>query len=266
MKINSIKLSALHNEEHLGFNTEANQIMGRYDRTAIDIPEDKYTRHTAAVANEDLSYKIVVKSAQTKIMNALDIVRDKTVTGLMAQVRALLDHYDTALQAAADRVMIEIEAFGNMRKKNYVAETTDIINLLQSLHGKLAPDVTLLQLAGWVAKLEADNNAFIASYDDRHSEQADKDSLTRLRTCRLETDASYRDIINRVNAGIVFNGEAKYKTFVDDISVTINYYNNIIAQRQGRAAAANNNDDDDTPDDTNNPQTPPTNPPPRDEE
>ena len=237
MKINSIAVRSLHNPEHLGFHSEARKIMERYVLSEIDITQPLFDRYTEAIDSEDLSYKIVAKSSYTQIINELDIVRDNTITGLTGQVRSLLKHFDPAIQAAANRTMIEINSFGNIQKKNYVAETTDIVNLLQILKGKLTPEVTLLQIEGWVQKLEEDNNAFVVQYDGRHDEQREKDSLTRLRTCRLETDEAWKSIFNRINAGIEFNGEDRYRDFVKDINVTINYYNNIIATRKGRAAA-----------------------------
>ena len=138
--------------------------------------------------------------------------------------------------------MITYNAFGNIRTKSYVAQKTDVINLLQELNGKHKTDIDLLGLQGWVLRIEDANNAFMAVFDARQDEQAQKDALASLCKCRTETDEAYRAIVDRVNAAIVFNGAEKYRDLVIDLNVSIDYYNNIMAQRRGRAAAKKKTD------------------------
>ena len=237
MKVKSIYTYNQRNDEHLGFADAARQTMIKYGPPSIDIPMQLFAPFAQAVDNEDLSYKIVSKSASTDEIGKRDEICDATLVGFAVQTRSFLTHYDPVFQAAANRIMVDYNAFGDIRNKSYVAQATDTVNLLQVLNGKLKPDITLLGLDGWVTRIEETHNAFMEVFNERHDEQAEKDALARLRECRKETDEAYRVIIDRVNAGIVFNGEAKYKTFVLDINVTIDYYNNLIATRRGRAAA-----------------------------
>ena len=276
MKIKSIYTNRQRNDEHLGFMTETGKILEKYLLASIDIPQTFITGFNEALNNEDLSYKIVQKSSLTEKIAALDAASDSILIGFTTQVRAMISNYDVAIQEAANRIMIQYNAYGNIRKKSYVAQTTDITNLLQDFRGKLQPDITLLGLQGWVTQIEDANNAFLEAFNDRHAEQAEKDAMTRLKQCRTVTDERFEAIRDRVNAGIIYNGEAQYKALVIDLNVSIDYYNNLMAQRKGRAAAekkrkeeaAANNNVDNTPDDepeNNTPTTPmqPTDPEPR---
>ena len=237
MKIKSIDIYSQRNEEHLGFMSETLGIFKKYTPAAIDVPTPFFIRFNKAVEGEDVSYKIVVKSAYTLELSKRDAIADSALGGFSTNFRAFLTHYDPIFQAAAYRIKVDYDAFGDIRKKSYVAQATDTINLLQVLNGKLADDIALLNLDGWVTRIEETHNSFMEVYNERHDEKAEKDALARLRDCRIETDEAYRAIIDRVNAGIIFNGEDKYKQFVIDINVSIDYYNNIMATRRGRAAA-----------------------------
>jgi len=237
MKIKSIDYKTLRNDEHLGFMTEVRNTLAKQRASAIDVPDELVALLNQAINNEDLSYKIVTKSSLTEEISRLDAVSDSLIVGFTTMLRAFNIHYDLEFQAASNRVLIVYKAFGDIRNKSYVAQTTDTVNFLQELNGKLQPDIALLGLEGWVTRIEEANNAFLATYNARQGEQAEKDALTRLRECRNETDEAYRAIVNRVNAGIVFNGEDKYKDFVIALNVSIDYYNNIMAQRRGRNKA-----------------------------
>ncbi len=229
--------SRLKNDEHLGFHYEVQKILAKYPAASIDLSDIMIGNYGKAINDEDLSYKIVPKSAYTDQITAADSVSDNNITGILTALRTLQKHFDPEVIKAANRVKIYMDAFGDIRRKPYVAQTTDITNLVQEFRGKLSADITLLSLDRWVDKLEADNNSFMDLFDQRHDEQAEKDSLNRFRDCRKATDSAYSAIVKRINAGIEFNGEEKYRVFVNDINTTITYYSNILAQRQGQSAS-----------------------------
>jgi hypothetical protein len=237
MKIGSINTYIMRNDEHLGLMFAIRNTLSKYTAEEIDVPNRDIVKFNQMVENEDVSYKIVTKSAMTDELSKLDNVSDSLIVGFTTQTRSFEIHYDPQFQAAANRILIEYNAFGDIRNKTYVAQTTDTINFLQELNGKLKVDVDLLGLQGWVSRIADANNAFMKAFDARSDEKAAKDAFTRLRVCRTDTDGAFRAIVNRVNAGIVYNGEEQYESLVRDLNVTIDYYNNIMAQRRGRAAA-----------------------------
>ena len=235
--IKGIRLPNLRNDEHLGFHYEVKRILEKYMPEAVDIPPAMATAYYVAVEDQDKSYKIVQKSSYTELIADADAVCDGDITGIQKVLGAAQSDFDPEVVKAAKRVKISMDAFGDIRVKGYTAEMTDITNLMQMFRGDLSADVTLLGLDRWVDKLEADHATFSRLFNERQDEQAEKDSLNRLRTCRKTTDAAYQAIKNRINAGIEFNGEDKYRAFVGDLNASIDYYNNVMAQRKGRNAA-----------------------------
>ena len=267
LKIDPVRL---HNNEHYEFINEVIRTITAHTPEAIDIAA-LFPRLQASYLIEDDSYKIVVKSAYTRTIGEIDVARDGDVTNFKVNIRALQSHFLPAVREAAYRIMVELDAYGNITTKGYDAETADITNIIQALRGKLAADVATTGLGDWVDQIERTNLEFIEAVGGRYEEQSDKNSLVRLRAARLDTDASYRAIVNRINAGIEYNGADRYEAFVADLNARVKHYNNIIAIRKGRNAAekaknntpANPTNPDDTP---TTPLTPPADPPPRDEE
>jgi len=74
--------------------------------------------------------------------------------------------------------------------------------------------------------------------ESRYSEDASKTQLV-MKEARTKVDASYRAMVTRINALIIVNGDAAYKTFVNELNARIDSSNLIIAQRQGRNAKDN---------------------------
>ena len=55
-----------------------------------------------------------------------------------------------------------------------------------------------------------------------------------MKAARIATDQSYKAIVDRINALITIDGDAKYAAFVTSLNNRIDQYNSSIAQRKGR--------------------------------
>jgi hypothetical protein len=60
---------------------------------------------------------------------------------------------------------------------------------------------------------------------------------------RRECEAVYRQIVERIEALILLNGEALYADFVNELNNLIRRNNNILAARKGRGAASKEGED-----------------------
>lgn len=197
--------------------------------------ENQYPAFENALNDEDASFKIVSKSVLTQEIEDADKKRDVTFSGIRDQIKALQKHFDAEIAVAASRLQILFGAYGNLSRKSFDQETADIYNLLQDLNGKHKTDVETIGFARWIEQLDAENKAFDTLMKLRFDENAEKSALTRLRVARVATDDAYKAIVERVNAGIVFIGEDKYKNFVTDINIRVDRFNHTIAQRKGIA-------------------------------
>ena len=151
-------------------------------------------------------------------------------------MNAALNHFDPDVQAAARRVKIVFDAFGNVAKLPLNEETSTIYNLVQELTEKHAADVQKLGIALWIVKLEADNKAYEALVTGGYEEEVAKTKL-KAKTTRAEVDKVVRRIFERVEALIVVEGETNYTEFVRRLNVQIDRYANTLSQRQGAAKA-----------------------------
>ena len=238
MKVKKIDTTKHRNSNHIAFVYEVRDKVEAADREALKIPQSLIDTFNVTVQQEDDSFKIVAKSEYSEVLAELDNKRDKSYTGFYASTKAYLKHIDVDKQRAAKRILIECDSFGkNLTKKDYTAQSADTINLMQVLRDRLYPDVELLNLVEWLDTVESDNNNFLATYNDRQAEQAEKNALARLKVCRNNTDEAYKNLVAFINVGGAIYGEALYNELINAINVSIDYYENLIATRKGRADA-----------------------------
>ena len=238
MKINNTNTQHYRNSEHLAFMSEIREKLKNYDPTSVDVKPEMIEIFDEAVNKEDESFKMVIASDFTKQLSEIDTKRDLVITGFLMQVRCFLSYGEEKEKEMAHRIMIEYDDLkGDIRKKNYPAQSSDTKSFIESSRTKLQGEIEMLFLTQWIDRIEQYNTDFMTLYNNRQQQEAEKDNLQRLKDSRLKADAAYTTIIDRINAAIVFNGEEKYKALVLDLNVTIDYYNNILATRQGRAKA-----------------------------
>ena len=235
MKVESLHLNNQRNAAHYQFQTDFNQTVIKYTPQALGIVE-AYAAYLLLYQDEGVALVSISKSATTDQIGIADHDRDMTFRGLVDSVSSKLNHFNTAVRDAAKRVMVILDGYGNLAPKPNDEESGLISSLIADLKSKLPADLTLLGINDWIAELERQNNVFIALQASRNSEEASRTEL-RMKQVRIEIDAAYRKIVERINALIVVNGEAPYTEFVKEINVRIARANDAIAQSKGRAAS-----------------------------
>lgn len=234
MKITTLALTRMHNAEHFQFMTEVKNLLAQHSMLLNGTK--LIVQFVACYSNEDKALKKIVKSAKTEQLEAADQLRDSLFRGLADSVTAALNHFDPQTVAAAKRLKIVFDTYGNLAATSMNKETAGIYNLLQELTGNYAPDMEKLALTAWIPKLTAANKAFETVLKERIGNTAAATQLT-MKECRAETDSMYNAIVERINALIVVNGEAAYTEAVSTLNAYIDMYSNTMVQRQGRADA-----------------------------
>ncbi len=240
MKIDSIHTPHLQNGEHFTFMSEVQHSISANDPAGIDIAE-AFTSFQTALAGEDLSFKKVQKSDITKDLVDADRQRDAVVAGFKSQVGSLQKHFDNSISSAAYRIQLLLDTYGNLSTQSYDNETANLKNLMQELYGKYAADVATLGLGGWMLQMETLNNNFDSLMKERYAQSSDKSTVNSLRSARIDTDKAYGSMRDRLNAAIVFNGEAKYAKAATELNAIIKRYNDILTQRKGRSGSTGKN-------------------------
>lgn len=237
MEILYFSLSKLRNEEHFQFHTEFRDLIIEATPEALGI-ETQYPDYDLLYANENEALAFVKKNDITNDLYESDSKRDDTYRGLAATIKAGGYHFNQATKQAAAHVLPLFDQYGNIAAKSFAEETAAINNLISKLNMDYAADVTALGIESWLSELQVNNTAFDTLFKSRNSKEAEKTQL-RMKQVRLEVDAAYRQITNRINAAIIMNGETAYKVFVDALNQWIGMFNNNVAIRIGQNAKVN---------------------------
>jgi hypothetical protein len=238
MKIKRFRNEDLRNEEWFQFYTEFKEIIEERFPGTLNI-EALFATFLILYANANETLEIIRKSATTEQLAEADTTRDIVFRGFYNAVQSALYHFDAMKRAAAKRLQVVLDHYGNIGRKSYDEETAAITNLLQDFTSAYASDIALLGLGDWLAQLDADNKAFRNLMKTRYTEDAGKTDL-RMKDVRKDTDRIYRDIIDRIEALMLINGETEYAPFVKELNVRVERFADILAQRKGRAAKKTN--------------------------
>lgn len=234
MKTTRISLQHLRNEEHFQFQTEFKDSVTQYGAEELNILE-KYNVYVPFYNQEQSVLQLIRKSASTEMIANADMERDNLHRGFADAVKSALNHFNPDKQAAANRIQILLDQYGNVARKPYDVETAALTKMVSEMNGTYKADVTLLALTDWVQELDARNKAFDALMKSRYTEGASKTEL-RMVHVRADVDAAYKDILDRLDALMLLNGADKYEAFVKELNQRVDKYSNTLAMRKGRAA------------------------------
>ena len=237
MKILTVKLKNLRNEEHFQFQTEFKGLVEKYTPEILDILA-AWTGYLPLYANEAEALDVIRKSSLTENIADADHYRDSLYSGLRDTVKGAANHFNAVIKEAAARVQVALDHYGNINTKPYDEQTAAINNLVDELKTTYAADVAALNIGDWVVELQTANNSFEMLMQERYSQDAGKTQL-KMKEVRTQVDGTYRSITERIEALIIVNGEENYSDFIKDLNQRVEKYNKLLAQREGRNAKKN---------------------------
>ena len=235
MFIKKIHFVTLQNEEHFQFNSYFDELVMEAKAASLKV-ETQYAAYKPLLVNERQALDLVIKSSYTARIDTGDTERDTPTRGFFKVVDGMLHHFNPAITAAAYRIKVINDSFSDITRLPYENQTAATIKFIDALKAASA-DITLLSLTDWVTEIEAKNNAFDALVKTRFTETDDR-TVLRMKDVRLEVDAAYTAITNRINAYITIDGDADYATFVTKLNNRIDSFANTVAMRKGRGKKA----------------------------
>jgi hypothetical protein len=239
MKINTIQLPALRNDEHFQFNTEFRDLVNRFGAHALNITV-QFNDYLPLFAQEDEALKKIVKSALTADLQEADRRRDLLFRGMADANRALLRHFDPAVSEAARRLKIVFDTYGNIAAKPLNEETSAIYNIMQEFNGRYAADAALTGLSLWAWQLDAANTAFDLLMKERFDETATRTHLV-MKQCRAKVDEALRVITERLNATVVLQGATPpFDEFMLNLNAVIAKYEANLAHHYKKQSKSEN--------------------------
>lgn len=241
MEVVYLKTGHLRNGEHIQFYNSLDKLIITTGVTVLGI-DALYAEFKPLLTDEEEAFNIVKESAITDVIVDADILRDNTFRGLVKALKSNLTHFNPVVKKASLNLMPVFNLLGNITKEAYDEETALIRDLCKKLLGELLADTTAAGLKEWVVELQKNNDDFEELMNSRFTEGSVKTQL-RMKQVRLQIDKVYLQIIKRINALIIVNGEIVYKDFVNELNQRIESYNQNLAQRKGRNAKADEDTD-----------------------
>ena len=231
MKIKRIYLHKLRNEEWFNFFAEFKIFVEEVSSGTLNIVE-QFALFLALYADVDSALEKLRKSIYTTAIVSLDEQRDEAFSGLTAAVHSASHHFVPDMREAAKTLQTLWEHYGNLAVKPFNEETAGIVNFIQELRGKFAPAIQTLGLVEWVNELERRNNAFEALVLERNRDNAGKTDLSVF-DLRRKINRCYLDMVERIEAQILLQGEAQFATFVKTLNTNIERYIATLNRRKG---------------------------------
>jgi hypothetical protein len=220
LKILKISLILLRNEVHYQFFESLIAILLKYSYVKDKIAE-QFQRLSELFAREDGAIDLMRKSNYTAKIAAADQRLDRAVQSLGGILRTARNHFNPAVADAGQSLFNLFKSFGDIPSKSYREEMAAVTNLLQELHGGYADKITLIEgLDGWITEMEAAKTELTTLLDSRASEKAVRPQ-ERMLNIRREIDAVYRELIARIEAFILVEGEPEYAAFIRELNTLI---------------------------------------------
>lgn len=233
--IDSIKLSALRNNEYAQFMQNFLAVVQRYDPIALQVL-DEYNLLLTRLNSVKGMLNEGSGSAITDELVALDARRDEAINGLIALVNGYTYSIDVAKKEAANLLTNHLAGFGSgISRDAYQSETSKLQKIATDWTDKpdLAAAVTLLSLADWKAEMIAANTAFDTRYVDRSVDTGlASTEETKVYAKRPEITAAYTDLREQIDAMyIVKKKVAPWSTVIAALNGVIKDYNDLLASR-----------------------------------
>jgi hypothetical protein len=234
--IKSFYLPQLQNGKNLNFHFELLEELDRADPAMPGIT-DQIPVYRSSCEELKRSVDVFSSSELSAESLRLDLHRDRTYSALKAYLKVCLNEEDEEISEAAERLLTILrnteQELGHPLHVGLVKESTILASLLRNFE-PFADDLKRIGATGRLKRLEEANQAYVDLQFERYLEKSNRPSGD-VKAARAVADAAYKDIINRINAQILLNGDEAFAAYVKVQNTLIENYKRLLAQRRGRA-------------------------------
>jgi DNA mismatch repair ATPase MutS len=235
MKITKIYSGRLRNEAHYQFFAAVIALMVKFP-SVIDRLGDLFGLLQRLFAKEDEVVDYIRKSDYSAKIATADERLDNAVVGFSDTVRGALYHFREEVADAAQSLLNLLKTYGNIIRKNYDEELTAVTNLLQELGGAYADKVKLISgLSEWITEIKAASENVATLLALRTAEKAGKPQ-ERMVNVRREVDSVYRDIVAKIEALTLVEGDTAYAPLINELNALVERFNKIRSHKTGNSS------------------------------
>jgi len=235
MKVQSIEFRRMRNGEYFQFHTQFIQLLSRSGAANLKV-EAQFEAYLPFYRRADEALKKATSSALTEKLRNANKRRGMAFRGLVGNNRAGLQHFRPEVQEAAKKLSILFNAYGNLARKPFNEQTSGVHHLVRRLNERFAAELQNVGLQEWVAELEAANNEFATLYRERLDESAQQTTAV-LGQERKNMDTAYKQLVQRLNALVVVEGEQAYGDFIGALNRLLSEYKTTLKERMAKAKA-----------------------------
>ncbi len=228
-QITSIDITKLHTDESLGF---LGQISAQTSLVTIDVDQVFIQSFSDAVKAFELALKPNIKNSYTEARKQADEVTHKICVGLRLYAEGMTYHPDERIKVIADKVFAIIGKYGLLSKMGYKELYPNLQAMLIELKA-IPKDISKLGMQSWVDALSTAYDDFMAITEEKIVEETQKE-VGIVQENRLIAEETYKNLVNRINAGASYNGSEPYKAFIDIVNVVIDEYKTMLLSRRTR--------------------------------
>jgi hypothetical protein len=219
-------LESLRNEAHYQFFAAVIALAVKFP-LIVEKLGDLFGLLQRLFAKEDEVVDYIRKSDYSAKIADADQRLDRAVVGFGETVRNALHHFRPEVADAALSLKNLTKTYGTIIRKSYDEELAAVTNLLQELDGAYAEKVALIGgLHEWITEIRTTSESVAELLALRNTEKAAKPQ-ERMTNVRRETDAAYRDMVARVEAQALIEGETEYLPFVKELNELVERFNKI---------------------------------------
>jgi hypothetical protein len=224
MKILKVRFAHLRNEAHYQFLLLTRTLLNGYPAVAAIVTE-LLEKFFELLDLEGTLVDAVRSSEYTEELAEADRRIDRDIVGINSAIESALHHYDEKVAKDARVLELRMRGFrGEIEKKSYEEESAAVKILVHDLQNTYTAQVATLAIGGWVTELAAAQVAFDQLFILRNAELAARPKQ-KIREVRRATEAAYRQIVERIEAYIVINGDTACRSFVDELNHEVLYFN-----------------------------------------
>jgi hypothetical protein len=237
MKIIDLTLNNLRNEEHFQFHTAFRDLVLIHKNLKSET-KVLFSVYLTLYGNEQ---EALIAIRERQVPEDLILAyndREHLFRGFIEGVRISSNHFSAGIRTAARRLMALFNAYVDMSQRTFDEETEIIDSIISDLRGYYAKDAEFLRLEEWVEELDFRNENFAEIKNSRYTPETVQ-LLLNMREARMQADSVYRQIVERVNALIIIDGETSYGGFVNDLNEKIKSCEMIISIRANHGLSGN---------------------------
>lgn len=236
-QINYIYLRRLHDEECFGFLKFV--VSTREDLPLDGEAEEGYTPELVAAWEKleqafgqfDLSLKKSLKNPGVAQAYECDAQRDKAWRTSNAYLKAMTEHPDEAIAAAARKAREIYVRYGNPTNLAQTKATGVYHNLLADIDQLSPEDKERSGIIPWYNRLRDWQNQFEEA-DSNRAEISGKRITGITRKARLEAETAYKNFVKTLNAHLLFRDGQPYTAFIKEVNAKMKEQKETLAKRK----------------------------------